>query len=141
MGVAVLSLLIAQLALGVYQLTFVLDAGHRRASNARGSRLPDPLVFGHPLLALTTLALWVAWMESDEVTLAWVALGSLGVTAAGGLAMFARTVTRGRMLEPPRGDGADMRVAEKRIPTVALAAHGIVGLAIALCMVLDALGW
>src|SRR3954454_1433765 len=56
------------------------------------SRLPTPLIFGHFLLAVAGLVLWIVYLATDSDGLAWVAFGLLVVVALGGFAMFARWI-------------------------------------------------
>lgn len=135
----VMGLLVVQLLGGVYQLSYVLGAG-KRPSTARATRLPDPVVVGHPMAATVSTALWLGWMTMDERGFAWLTLVALLLTAAGGAFMFLRTAGRSPVVDRPAADPADVRVAEKQIPKVALAVHGLGALLLVGCVLLVALG-
>jgi len=135
----VIGLLIFQLLGGAYLLSFVLGAG-QRLSNARATRLPDPVVFLHPSMALATTGLWVLWMATWDRGWAWAALAAVLLTVGGGLFLFLRTKQGGEMLDRPAADPADVRVAEKQIPGLAIAGHGLFAVTLVVCMLLVALG-
>jgi hypothetical protein len=135
----VLGLLVVQVLGGLYQLSFLLGVGSNYR-NARASRLPDPLVFGHALLGLVALALWLTWRSTGEEPFVWATFGSLLLSVGGGLVMFARTAA-GRATEPVATAGArDVRVAEKRIPKAALSVHGLAAATLVVCVLLVGLG-
>ena len=135
----VMGLLLAQLLGGIYLMTFLWGAG-QRSSNARATRLPDALVFVHPVLALAATSLWLVWMFDGERGWAWATFVTLLLTAAGGTVLFLKTRTGGRVLDVPAADPADVRVAEKQIPPIADHLHGLMGTVLVVCVLLVALG-
>lgn len=118
----VTGLLVVQLLLGGYLLSFVLSAG-APWSNARASRIPDPIVFGHLLAALAATVLWVIHVTTGERGFAW-----------------ARTLRGGRRIGPPTGDPAEARVAEKQTPPIAIGLHGLFAALLLLTTALVAAG-
>lgn len=147
MSILVTGLFVVQLLVGGYLFSFVLGAG-QRASNARATRIPDPAAVAHPLAAVVTVACWLICLATDERGFAWVCFGLLLATAAGGLFMAFRTVTGGPTVDRPGrrqgvldpGDPAEIRVAEKQIPTAALVLHGTTFLVLLIGTLLVALG-
>jgi len=131
--------LIVQLLLGGYQFSFTTGAG-RPESDARASRLPSPVIFGHMLLAIVIALLWAGQMASDSRAMAWVVFGLLVGSVASGLAMFLRTARRSAWIGGRSRNPADHRVAEKQIPVPSLAVHGLVALSLVVGVLLVALG-
>ena len=92
MGVAALISWFVTAFVGLYLLAVWLienDVTHRGAA---ASRLPVPVIFGHVLLALTGLVVWVIHLLSHSTTLGWTALGTLVAIGALGLTMFTRWI-------------------------------------------------
>jgi hypothetical protein len=92
MGVAALISWFVTAFVGLYLLAVWLienDVTHR---GAVASRLPAPVIFGHLLLALTGLVVWVIHLLSHSSTLGWTALGMLVAIGALGLTMFTRWI-------------------------------------------------
>src|SRR2546430_15963073 len=90
MGVAALISWFVTAFVGLYLLAVWLienDVTHRGAA---ASRLPVPVIFGHVLLALAGLVVWVLYLLSDEGAVGWATLGILGGIAVLGLAMLTR---------------------------------------------------
>jgi len=77
---------------GLYMLTVWLIENDVSARRAAPSHLPVPVIFGHLTLAVSGLALWVAYLILDRQMLAWIAFGLLSVIALLGLTMFARWI-------------------------------------------------
>ena len=120
----VMGLLAVQVVVGAYLFMSVATSGSAH-STARATRLPSLVVFAHTLLGIGAPVLWVAWMLSDSTGWVWATLGSLLASVAGGLVMAFRTFGRSDTLHQPAGDPADVRVAEKQIPTPVLLGHGL----------------
>src|SRR6266480_7807903 len=92
MGVAALISWFVTAFVGLYLLAVWLienDVTHRGAA---ASRLPAPVIFGHVLLALSGLVVWVIHLLSHSSTLGWTAFGLLMAIAALGLTMFTRWI-------------------------------------------------
>lgn len=147
MAVLVTFLFVLQLLVGSYMYGSVLGAG-QWSSNARATRIPDLVAFAHPLLAVVTLAIWVGYMVSERTGFAWATLAALLVTASGGLVMAWKTLQGSRYVERPGrnqgvlepGDPAEVRVAEKQIPRLAIKLHGITFALLTVGTLLVALG-
>jgi hypothetical protein len=77
---------------GLYMLAVWLIENDVTSRGARPSRLPVPVVFGHLLLALTGLVLWVTYLVLERKVFAWAAIGVLGGIALLGFTMFARWI-------------------------------------------------
>ena len=92
MAYAALITWFAGVLLGLYMLTVWLIENDVTARRAAPSRLPVPVIFTHLTLAVSGLALWVAYLILDRVILAWIAFALLGVIVLLGLTMFARWI-------------------------------------------------
>jgi hypothetical protein len=134
----VMALLVVQVVGGGYLFMSVASAGSEH-SGARASRLPPALVFGHAMLGLAAPALWIGYLVAGSTWLAWVTLGSLLLSIAGGLFMLSRTAGRSETISAPAVDLADVRVAEKQIPTSVLVTHGLVAAALVVLVLIEAL--
>jgi hypothetical protein len=77
---------------GLYMLAVWLIENDVTSRGVRRSRLPVPVVFGHLLLALTGLVLWVIYLVLERKVFAWAAVGVLGGIALLGFTMFARWI-------------------------------------------------
>jgi hypothetical protein len=77
---------------GLYMLAVWLIENDVTSRGTRPSRLPVPVVFGHLLLALTGLVLWVTYLVLERRVFAWAAIGVLGGIALLGFTMFARWI-------------------------------------------------
>lgn len=120
MRVAALVLWCASACVGVYLLAAWLSHGGLRQQATRVTVFPAGLVFAHPLLALTGLALWIAYLLTSAAGLAWTAFAMVCATALLGFVMFTRWL----------GDrtGRHTRGPEQNFPVAAVALHVAVGL-------------
>jgi len=110
-------------------------------SNARATRLPEPILLLHPVFGVSAIAVWLAYMLTDGEPLPWVTLGLLVAGALLGAFLGLQTMRPAPdpVAVSPR-DPAAARLAEKRIPPIAILAHGGLALLILLCVLLAALG-
>jgi len=143
---------------GLYMLAIWLienDATDQRNST---SRLPLPVIVGHITLAVSGLAVWVAYLVLDRPDLAWTAVGILGGIALLGFAMFARWIPVYRHADPvteparvPVGAGLapasgmavmviDDGPAEGNFPLFIVVAHGTFAVLTVALVLLSALG-
>jgi hypothetical protein len=92
---------------GLYMLAVWLIENDVTNQGSAPSRLPVPVIFGHLLLAVSGLAVWVAYLLLDREVLAWTALFILLGIALLGATMFARwiPVYRGPVYNSPAGTG------------------------------------
>jgi hypothetical protein len=139
MSMYVLAVFILQLFVGAYMYSFVLGAGQKN-SNARATRIPDPVAVVHPLAAGGTFLLWILYLVTDERGFAWATFALLLATAGGGAIMSLKTFTGGPTVDRPAADPADVRVAEKQIPKVMILMHGLTFVLLAIGTLLVALG-
>ena len=135
----VMGMLVVQVLGGLYLLSFVARAG-QEWSNARATRLPDPVVMAHAGVGIAVTGLWVVVLVSGMTGLAWVAFAALCVGAALGVTLWLKTARGAPVRETPGGSPADARVAEKQIPGIALVGHGALALALLVSALLVALG-
>jgi hypothetical protein len=141
---------------GLYMLVVWLIENDATDQRHSASRLPLPVVVGHVTLALTGLAVWVAYLLLDRDSLAWAALGILGVIALLGVTMFARWIPVYRTMDPapqlalvPGGGAAEPVPAaqvvhdappEGNFPLVVVVAHGTFAVSTVVLVLLTALG-
>jgi hypothetical protein len=92
MGVAALISWFVTAFVGLYLLAVWLIENDVTNRSAAASRLPAPVIFGHLLLALTGLVVWVIHLLSHSSALGWTALGMLFAIGALGLTMFTRWI-------------------------------------------------
>src|SRR6266699_4925734 len=129
MGVAALISWFVTAFVGLYLLAVWLienDVTHRGAS---ASRLPVPVIFGHVLLALSGLVVWVIHLLSHSSTLGWTALGTLVAIGALGLTMFTRWIpvhVAYVAAESKTGRSAEFDFpAERAFPLPVVLGHGL----------------
>jgi hypothetical protein len=96
------------------------------------------------VLAVTGLAVWVAYLVLDLRALAWAAFGLLAVIALLGITMFARWIPVYREPAPPgqlaQAGRALAIPAEGNFPLAVIAAHGLLAAATLVLVFLTALG-
>ena len=132
MAIAALVSWIVTALLGITMFGLWLGKGGLRA--ARGDApfptgLAPPLIFGHLLLAVAGLAVWIIFIANDEDVLGWSALGLLVLVAILGELMFRRW-----KLGPTEG------TPEARFPLVIVYGHGLFAVLTVLLVLLSALG-
>lgn len=132
MSIAALITWLVAAAGGFYLLiTWVAKGGLRGGT----TRLPAGLVFAHFLLAAAGLVVWLIFLFSDEHALSWVALVVIAVTALAGFGLFARWL--GGRSEPPAAGGEV--AAERHFPVAGVLAHGLIGAATLVLVLLVAI--
>jgi hypothetical protein len=148
---------------GLYMLAVWLIEYDATQQGTSPSRLPIPVIFGHLLLAVSGLAVWVAYLLLDRDVLAWAALFILLGIALLGATMFARwiPVYRGPAYHPPplavggslaypdgtlaAGPGQVPTLlhrvpAEGNFPVLVVAGHGMLAVTTLVLVLLTALG-
>ena len=128
--------------LGLYMFAVWLIENDLTSRGAIPSRLPVPVIFGHLLLAVSGLTVWVAYLILDRKMLAWTAIGILAAIALLGATMFARWIPVYRGPPPPRrfpGDVPPIR-PEGNFPVAVVAGHGMLAVSTLILAVLTALG-
>ncbi|MFD1537841.1 hypothetical protein [Nonomuraea guangzhouensis] len=113
---------------GIYLLYLWLSGGGLRQQAAKVTRFPVTLIFSHPVLALSALTCWMAFLITGSRLLAWTAFGVLAVAALLGFTMFTRWL----------GTGRHARGAERRFPLLAVLLHGLAGVATFVLVLLTA---
>jgi hypothetical protein len=148
---------------GLYMLTVWLIENDATDQRHATSRLPLPVIVAHVFLAVTGLAVWVAYLLLDRRTLAWATVGILVAIALLGLTMFTRwvpvyratsaaaepvRVSRASLFEPAQTAvtaTVPIQVAydtppEGAFPLVVVLAHGTFAVSTVVLVVLTALG-
>ncbi|MEU5761217.1 hypothetical protein [Nocardia sp. NPDC047648] len=113
--------------------TWIARGGARQPNS---SHLPVPVVFGHFLLAVAGLIVWIAYLALDDDALAWVAFGLLIPVALLGFAMLLRWLPVYRA----RTDAEAPEPAERRFPVAVVGGHGVFAVATVVLVLLTALG-
>jgi hypothetical protein len=102
---------------GIYLLYLWLSGGGLSQQATKVTRFPTLLIFAHPVLAVSALLCWVAYVLTSERVLAWLSFGVLAASALLGFTMFTRWL----------GGGRHARGAEQRFPVIAVLLHGVAG--------------
>ena len=144
MGVAALISWFITAFVGLYLLAVWLienDVTHRGAA---ASRLPAPVIFGHVLLALSGLVVWVIHLLSHSSALGWTALGMLLAIGGLGLTMFTRWIPvhiAYVAAESARGVAAEFEFpAERAFPVAMVMGHGLLAFTTFTLVLLTVLG-
>ncbi|MET8868499.1 hypothetical protein ABZW11_36705 [Nonomuraea sp. NPDC004580] len=103
-------------AAGVYLLSFWLTGAKRPT---KITRFPAALVVSHPALAVTALLCWAGGLITGNRVLAWAAFAGLAAAALLGFVMFTRWL----------GAGRHTTTAARGFPALAVALHGLAGVA------------
>lgn len=138
MDVAALIFWILTAGGGFYLLaTWIANGGARRPDGAAGSNFPQPLIFGHLLLAAVGLVLWIAFVAADSDAIGWVAFVLLAVVAVLGFTMLARWIPTYLSARAPVAVGAGAPAAaastsptgtgpaERHFPLPIVVGHGM----------------
>ncbi|MFE7800312.1 hypothetical protein [Nocardia sp. NPDC057440] len=113
--------------------TWVAKGGARQPAT---THLPPPVVFGHFLLAVAGLVVWIVYLVIDKTALAWIAFALLVPVALLGFTMLVRwlPVYRAR-------SAADVPApAEQHFPIAVVAGHGVFAVTTVILTLLTALG-
>jgi hypothetical protein len=113
--------------------TWIARGGARQPNS---SHLPAPVVFGHFLLAVAGLIVWIAYLALDDDALAWVAFVLLIPVALLGFAMLLRWLPVYRA----RADAEAPEPAERHFPVAVVGGHGVLAVATVVLVLLTALG-
>jgi manganese efflux pump family protein len=129
-------------ALGGFILlgTWISRGGTRQGQgDTPASRFPPGLIFGHFLLAATGLVLWIVYLVTDSLALAWVCFAILLVVASLGFTMFARWL-QARRAPVAAGGPVAARAPEQHFPVPVVILHGLLAATTLVLVLLAALG-
>ncbi|MFE9455144.1 hypothetical protein [Streptomyces sp. NPDC006739] len=113
--------------------------GGLRQQRTGTTRFPAALVFGHFLLAAAGLVIWIVYLAADRGALAWTSFGILVAVALLGFTLFGRWLPVHRAPVPATA-GEETAPAERHLPVLVVAAHGLLGAAPLVLVLLAALG-
>ena len=133
---------------GLYLLAIWLIEYDIGAPGGAVSKLPRTVISGHVVLAVVSLAVWIAYLIVDRDLLAWIALATLGAVALLGLTMLGRWIMVRRAIAAAlRGRPSDALAsarapvpAESCFPIPLVVAHGILAASTITLVVLTCLG-
>jgi manganese efflux pump family protein len=101
------------------------------------TRLRPPLVFGHFLLAVAGLVVWIIYVVNDKDALAWTAFILLLPVALLGFTMLVRWLQAG---DHKRGTPAGAPRPESHFPVPIVIGHGLFAVTTVVLVLLTALG-
>ncbi|HUZ26930.1 MAG TPA: hypothetical protein VMV07_24530 [Streptosporangiaceae bacterium] len=157
-SLAALAAWILTAAAGSYLLAGWLLHGGLRRRPSRAAGLPPVIIVGHFALAVAGLGVWIAFVVTDVVALAWTAAGLILPVAGLGMATLAAALpdpapsTRPPTTRPtstrPTSPGPTLATrivqtaapARVRMPVTVIAVHGILATATILLVLLAAIG-
>jgi len=145
MGIAALVTWLLTAAGGFYLLaTWIAKGGVRQP---RTSHFPPAVIFGHFLLAVIGLVVWIVYLVVDEDALAWTAFVLLLPVALLGFTMLIRWIPVYRAAGVSAGNGGASApgstpngAPEKHFPVAAVAGHGTFAVVTVVLVLLTALG-
>ncbi len=140
MGIAALIFWLLTAAGGFVLLgTWIAKGGARQPST---SHLPPAVVFGHFLLAVAGLIVWIIYLAVDRKALAWIAFVVLLPVALLGFGMLVRwlPVYRGRAATDTATLTAVEPPAERHFPVAVVGGHGVFAVTTLVLVLLTALG-
>ena len=133
-------------------ITWVITAGlgsymvatWRRHGGLKGdpqtTHLPPARVFTHLGLAAAGLVVWIVFLATDRVLLAWIAVGDLVLVAVLGGVMVRRWTIDGRSAINGDTSAALGDLAEQHIPRPPVVVHGIFAASTLVLAILAAAG-
>ncbi|MCW2877332.1 MAG: hypothetical protein JWQ95_1432 [Sphaerisporangium sp.] len=113
---------------GIYLLCLWLAGGRPGRQKTKVTRFPAALVFMHPMLGVTSLASWLAFVVTTHGGYVWLSLGLLCLASLLGFVMSTRWLR----------DGRHARGAEQGFPFLAVILHGLAGVLIFILVLLAA---
>ena len=126
---------VATAGLGFFMLAIWLSRGGMKQSTG----IKPFLILSHFGLAATGLVIWIAYLASDNDTLAWIAFVILALVALLGWTMFAVWYQR-RQARGPVTEAVDLATpAEQHFPVSVIALHGVLAVTTVLLVLLTAL--
>ena len=137
--VALISWIVTALAGATLFGIWVARGGLRR-EGAGATRFPPPLIFGHPLLAVTGLIIWIVYVATDTDVLRWVAFAVLLVVAVLGFTMARLWRQERAAVEAATGADRTVLPPEQHFPVPLIGLHGLLALTTLVLVLLTALG-
>jgi hypothetical protein len=137
--VALISWIVTALAGGTL-FSIWLSRGGLRRQGAGATRFPPALIFGHPILAVTGLIIWIIYLASDTDSLRWVAFAILLVVAALGFTMARLWRQERAAVEAATGQPTTELPPEQHFPVPLIGLHGLLALTTLVLVLLTALG-
>lgn len=134
MAIAALITWLLTAAGGFVLLTTWISKGATRQPGT--THLPPPVVFGHFILAVAGLIVWIIYLFADKDALAWTAFILLLPVALLGLFMFTRWLPVYR----DRATSGTQEAAESHFPVAVVAGHGVFAVTTVVLVLLTALG-
>jgi hypothetical protein len=134
---------------GFYLLGTWLARGGARQEQTRSTRFPAPVIFGHFLLAVAGLIVWIAYVIAGNQALAWTAFVVLLPVALLGFTMLARWIpvyrartaaARVSAVGAAAGERDSTAPAESGFPLPVVLAHGLLAVVTLVLVLLTALG-
>ena len=125
---------------GFVLLAIWLSRGGMRQGREPGTRIRPLLILSHFLLAAIGLVIWIAFVASDNDTLAWVAFVILAVVALLGWTMFAIWYQRRQAHGAVREAVDPGTPAEQHFPVPVVALHGLLAVTTVVLVFLTAIG-
>ncbi|MEU7629113.1 hypothetical protein AB0C34_03880 [Nocardia sp. NPDC049220] len=113
--------------------TWIAKGGARQPTT---THLPPPVVFGHFVLAVVGLVVWIVYLVVDSESLAWIAFALLVPVAVLGFTMLARWLPVYR----DRTTTTQTAPAERHFPVGVVAGHGVFAVVTVVLVLLTALG-
>jgi hypothetical protein len=87
MSIATLAVWLVTASLGGYMLRTWIARGGLRHQRITGVGAPPLVIFGHASMAVTGLGLWIGYLATSWVPLAWLDVAIIGVTITLGICM------------------------------------------------------
>ncbi|MGW0882381.1 hypothetical protein [Streptomyces sp. NPDC002671] len=134
MDIAALIAWVATAVGGFILLVRWISRGGLRQQQSRTTRFRAPVVFGHFVLAVAGLVVWLIYLAADRAALAWTSFVIFVAGAILGFTMFARWIPVYRTAVPAGAD-EESTPAERHLPVAVVVAHGV-GAAMTLILVL-----
>lgn len=127
---------------GFYLLaTWIAKGGVRQP---RTSRFPPAVIFGHFVLAVVGLIVWIVYLVTGGDGLAWAAFVILLLIAVLGFTMLLRWIptyqARAGVAAPGPGGSLGQGPAERHFPVAVVVGHGLFAVVTVLLVLLTAVG-
>jgi hypothetical protein len=149
-GIAALVAWVVTALGGFVMLGKWISRGGLRQQGSGATRFPAGLVFSHFGLAAGGLVVWIAYLLTNQIRLAWVAFVLLIPVALLGFTLLARWVpvyrsravpTGALQASAPTGSGSvETEPAERHLPVPVVVAHGLFAVVTVVLVLLTALG-